>query len=421
MKRVLCLLLISITVLLISCSDTFNEPVLLHNQKELSDIYKDRPLYSSLYYEGTDTYVGNKVHVFVLKIISKFHSAKVFNLYYLPIDEIKIKTDVGSYRGNNYINLAHRFHYRHDDGVFILSGENRQLETIKANFTEKYSYLEDRCIEAQKKAIDKPRSYPLVKYAAEICYKSANFEESKAFTLKLKENIDSFDRYTSKGQMLHDYHTLMGRHAIQDGDIEEAKKHLMQSIDVNPSAVMESFGPNMELAGDLLKQGEKDTVLSYLDGCAEFWKDEPLQLWKTKIRENKMPGLNIYAWESEEKQSNKKSNCYYDYKGQQYKKAFDSCLAEASKGKAYAQYNLAHLYRTGKAGIQDKKKAVEYYKLAAEQDYGEAQFSLGIMYFQGSGTAVDMDKARYWWEKSETNGIASVRVKKALNRIHEEN
>ena len=135
---------------------------------------------------------------------------------------------------------------------------------------------------------------------------------------------------------------------------------------------------------------------------------------------------NATDWESGNKASEKKkknnvSKCYYYYKNKQYKKAFDSCTDEANIGKAHAQYNLAHLYRTGKAGIQDKEKAVEYYQLAAEQGYGEAQFSLGIMYFQGSGTAVDMEKARYWWEKSETNGISSTRVKKALKRIPQEN
>ncbi len=111
------------------------------------------------------------------------------------------------------------------------------------------------------------------------------------------------------------------------------------------------------------------------------------------------------------------SDCYGYYKKKQFQQAFESCLEEANQGKAHAQYNLAQLYRTGQAGIQDKRKAVEYYKLAAEQDYAEAQFSLGIMHFQGSGTDIDMEKARYWWTRSETNGIASHRVKDALQRI----
>ena len=417
MKKTLCLLLLTLSVLLISCSDTYNDPILLADQKALSEVYKERPLYSSFYYEGAYKHEGNSVHVFALKIISKFHSAKHFKLYYLPIDEIEIKTDVGDYKGTEFIKLTHRFSYRHDDGVFALSGKKRLLETIEANFTEEYSYLEDRCIKAKKRAANNSRSYPQVKYAAEICYTSANFEESKAFALKLKENIDAFDRYTTKGQMLHDYHTLIGRHALREGAKDEAKRHLLLSLEVSPSPVMMSFGPNMELASDLLKQGEKATVLRYLDGCAKFWKDEPIQLWKMKINENKIPALNIYAWEREARQNNTTSNCYYDYKRKHYKKAFNSCLDEASHGDPGAQFNMGHLYRTGKAGTKDKKKAVEYYQLAADQDYGEAQFSLGIMHYQGSGTAVDMEKARYWWEKAESNGISPVRVQKALKRM----
>lgn len=111
------------------------------------------------------------------------------------------------------------------------------------------------------------------------------------------------------------------------------------------------------------------------------------------------------------------SLCYSHYMQKKWEEAFDSRLEEANRGKAYAQYNLAHLYRLGNGTNKNQTKAVEYYKLATDQDYGEAQFSLGIMYFQGAGIAKDMEKARYWWERSETSGIASGRVKKALNRI----
>lgn len=300
-------------------------------------MYKDRPLYSSLYYEGVYKPEGSSVHVFVLKIIRKFHSAKHFNLYYLPIDEIEINTDVGDYKRKEFINLTHRFSYRHGDGVFTLSGKKRLLETIEANFTEEYSYFEDRCIKAKRKAANNPRLYPQVKYAAEICHKSANFEESKAFALKLKENMEAFDRYTTKGQMLHDYHTLIGRHALREGAIDEAKRHLLLSLEVSPSPMMTSFGPNMELAAELLKQGEKDTVLRYLDGSAKIWRDKSIQRWKKETSENKKPSFYSRNFRESDKKQNKTSSCYYDYKRKQYKKAFNSCLDEASRGDPGAQ------------------------------------------------------------------------------------
>jgi tetratricopeptide (TPR) repeat protein len=292
-------LMFAALICLCSCSDTYNEPVYLSNQEGLSDVYTDRPLYSSLYYEGTASNVGQNYHVFVLKIISKFHPVKAFNIYYLPLTEFTFRTTSAEYQGKDAMTFAYHFSYDHDAGIFKLSkGDSRQGEMVKANFTEKFTLREEKCITAKANALENPDSFPQVKYAAEICYLAGNFADSKIFTLQLDEHKDSFDDET-QGGILHEYHTMIGRHMLRDGHPEEAKKHLLLSIDVEPTSVMKSFGPNMSLALDLLMEGEKETVITYLDGCTEFWKKEPVQLWKAKIRNNKMPSLNIHNWDQE--------------------------------------------------------------------------------------------------------------------------
>jgi hypothetical protein len=49
-----------------------------------------------------------------------------------------------------------------------------------------------------------------------------------------------------------------------NGDIEEAKKQLLLAGKTPSSPQLNSFGPNMILAKELLDKGEKDTVLHYL-------------------------------------------------------------------------------------------------------------------------------------------------------------
>lgn len=98
-----------------------------------------------------------------------------------------------------------------------------------------------------------------------------------------------------------------------------------------------------------------------------------------------------------------------------YEKALYWYQAAADQGDKYSQYKVAQLYRTGKSGTPNTSKAVEYYRLAAEQGHAEAQMSLGVMYFEGSGTDVDMEAARYWWEKAQSNGVE--RAGSALQRI----
>jgi hypothetical protein len=59
-----------------------------------------------------------------------------------------------------------------------------------------------------------------------------------------------------------------------------------------------SFGPGMALAGELLKAGQKNVVLEYLDLCRNFWKrgGEKITLWKTEIGAGLTPefGGNLY-------------------------------------------------------------------------------------------------------------------------------
>ena len=285
--------------LLSGCSDWYSDPVILEDQKALSIVYADRPLYSFVYYEGQYSQNGTDVHVFVVKATNKFTPSDSYYVYYLPVANMTIQTSAGQYAGEGKLKQTYRLKYDHDEGQFRLFENNQPLEVIKTNFSEAYSFKESECLKGAKDATASPDSYELVKYAAEICFWSGDFGQSKVFTRQLKDNISNFGRYTTEGQMLHDYYTIMGRHLLHEGQTQEASMYLLRSIDVKPSPVMSSFGPNMELAMDLLKAGETTTVLEYLDGCAGFWKEEPIQLWKQKINEGSIPVLNQHSWEGE--------------------------------------------------------------------------------------------------------------------------
>ena len=126
------------------------------------------------------------------------------------------------------------------------------------------------------------------------CLLAGVIEDSLRFTRQLKDNWGLFDRYTNEGGMLNEYHTLMGRHALREGEREQAIEHLLLSAEVKrPSATMKSFGPNTTLARELLLKSEDEAVLAYLDRIARFWKAEHAALWKDKIAQGKTPARNI--------------------------------------------------------------------------------------------------------------------------------
>lgn len=49
---------------------------------------------------------------------------------------------------------------------------------------------------------------------------------------------------------------------------------------------------------------------------------------------------------------------------------------------------------------EDYERAVKYLELAASREYGEAQFSLGLMYADGLGVSTDDKKAVHWLSKA---------------------
>lgn len=70
-----------------------------------------------------------------------------------------------------------------------------------------------------------------------------------------------------------------------------------------------------------------------------------------------------------------------------------------------AQYNVGIIYRDGGKGVvKDPKKAVEWFRKAAEQGYSDAQDELGKCYARGNGVPKDMTKATEWFAKSVEQG-----------------
>jgi tetratricopeptide (TPR) repeat protein len=101
----------------------------------------------------------------------------------------------------------------------------------------------------------------------------------------------------SVANSVHHAHIILGRLALRDGDLAEARKHLIQAGQSQGSPQLDSFGPNMMLAKELLEKGERDAVIQYFQQCASFWKNDRGQLvqWAATVREGGIPkfGANL--------------------------------------------------------------------------------------------------------------------------------
>ncbi|WP_289298451.1 tetratricopeptide repeat protein [uncultured Reyranella sp.] len=93
-------------------------------------------------------------------------------------------------------------------------------------------------------------------------------------------------------------------------------------------------------------------------------------------------------------------------------------IARARAGDAEAQYALGRGLLEGYWDVRDAKVGLEWLKKAADTDQRYAPFILGRLYEKGEhGVSIDVDKARYWYERSFDGGGAY--AARALARLDE--
>ena len=102
----------------------------------------------------------------------------------------------------------------------------------------------------------------------------------------------------NRGNSIHQGHMILGKVALKRGNVSAAKRELLLAGQTPGSPQLDSFGPNMSLARELLERGERDTVLAYFDECGTFWKGYLSKLggWRKTVKAGGIPnfGANLY-------------------------------------------------------------------------------------------------------------------------------
>ena len=102
------------------------------------------------------------------------------------------------------------------------------------------------------------------------------------------------------GNRIHHGNLILGRIALQEGNVEEAKNRLVAAATTPGSPQLNSFGPNMALAKELLEKGERDIVGKYFFLCSNFWDTDRAQTkmdqWWDQIKENKIPDFRAHLY-----------------------------------------------------------------------------------------------------------------------------
>ena len=94
---------------------------------------------------------------------------------------------------------------------------------------------------------------------------------------------------------IHKANIVLGRVALAENDVVTAKHHLLAAGKVSGAPTLGSFGPNMQLAADLLERGEEEVVLEYFELCSNFWPSDKLKDWAALVKGGRTPdfGANL--------------------------------------------------------------------------------------------------------------------------------
>ena len=124
-------------------------------------------------------------------------------------------------------------------------------------------------------------------------FNAGNLEAARKRALEGLALAPEFRNDWSYGNVIHDCNMVLGRIAVREGKLQDAKQYLHKAGETPGSCTLESFGPNMSLAKDLLEKGEWDAVLEYFAACRKFGNfhllASKLDRWTQATRAKQIP------------------------------------------------------------------------------------------------------------------------------------
>jgi tetratricopeptide (TPR) repeat protein len=134
--------------------------------------------------------------------------------------------------------------------------------------------------------------------AAKECFADGKIDDAQKYAEQLMALLPNFRQNRDYGGAMCDANLILGRVAVSKGDLEAAKRYLIEAGNSPATPNLVNNGPNMGLAKDLLAKGEKQTVLDYFELCRKLWSNGDAQLnqWSQQVKDGKIPdfGGNLF-------------------------------------------------------------------------------------------------------------------------------
>jgi hypothetical protein len=188
-----------------------------------------------------------------------------------------------------------------DPGDFQSAGslaQSYEMEGRWGKSPEEKVALMKKALEIRERALDPSpglmRFYGLDD-VAKTAFETGDIAKAERYAREVLQIAQEFKEDWNYGNAVHYGNIVLGRIALRHDDLSLAKQYLLAAGETPGSPQLNSFGPTMVLAKELLEKGERETVLAYLQSCAKFWKmgGDQLQNWMATIRGGGTPDFRM--------------------------------------------------------------------------------------------------------------------------------
>jgi tetratricopeptide (TPR) repeat protein len=137
------------------------------------------------------------------------------------------------------------------------------------------------------------RRFYLYDDVAELAFDVGEWSVARAAAQKCLSAAQEYKTNWNAGNAIHNGNCVLGRLALRKGNTTKAIFYLDEASKTHGSPQLNSFGPNMLFAQEMLDAGHEKAVIGYLEGCKRFWAGRSGVLSKciSQIKRGESPRL----------------------------------------------------------------------------------------------------------------------------------
>ncbi|HYW45668.1 MAG TPA: hypothetical protein VE959_22580 [Bryobacteraceae bacterium] len=192
------------------------------------------------------------------------------------------------------------------DRAISLEPDNPQWRTYRIPITESRSNFNKvmplsagdaySLVKQDISALKGTSRYYVLAVAAKLAVRASALDDARGYGQELLQSATG-PKDWNFGNAVFFGNMVLGQVALRQGNIDSARSYLLASGKTPGSPQLNSFGPNMSLARDLIESGQREAVVSFFDECRAFWKLDrgKLQQWSEQVNSGHVPdfGTNL--------------------------------------------------------------------------------------------------------------------------------